>query len=99
MPFASSGLAPIQLGPKSWSVKRKRTYILLFGQSVKSESPETIQLLNGLLESKDEYMRFNAYRALAKMGKQAQETSGNTETESSLGGLLDVAQAAFQKCQ
>lgn len=55
--------------------------------------PRTISALNRLLASKDKYLRYNAYRALAKMGPDQMEHAGDQR------GLLDVGRIAFRKYQ
>jgi HEAT repeat protein len=61
---------------------------------------EPIASLNVLLASENKYTRFNAYRALKKIGKgQAEEDSVPAGPDSETSGLLDVASLAFKKYQ
>jgi hypothetical protein len=59
-------------------------------------APESVPVLNQFLVSKDKYLRFNAYRALAKIGKASEEVE---DKESNTGGLLGFGKRAFQKYQ
>jgi HEAT repeat protein len=61
-------------------------------------SPEAIPTLNQLLASENKYSRFNAYRSLKKTGRQAEETSDETETNSGR-SLLDIVGMAFKRYQ
>jgi len=57
---------------------------------------ESVPVLNQFLVSEDKYLRFNAYRALAKIGTASEEVE---DKESNTGGLLGFGQRAFKKYQ
>ena len=58
---------------------------------------ESVPVLNKFLVSEDKYLRFNAYRALAKIGKASQEVED--KGSSTGGGLFGFGQHAFKKYQ
>jgi HEAT repeat protein len=57
-----------------------------------------VPYLNRLLMSEDEYVRYNAYQALAKIGEEQGEVKSD-KTNSDTRSLLDVGRAAFKKYQ
>jgi HEAT repeat protein len=62
-------------------------------------APQAVPLLNRFLVSEDKYLRFNAYRALAKIGNASQKVEDKKveDNESSTKGLSDLGKTAFRK--
>lgn len=63
------------------------------------EDPGAIPALNRLLASEDDYVRYNASRALAKIRTEEVEGNSGTSNNSNTKGLIDIGKIAFSKYQ
>lgn len=61
--------------------------------------PDSIPVLDRLSASEDKYVRYNALKALAKIGIEQPEIDSNHSDNSDTRGLLEIGRMAFKKYQ